>query len=72
MHQRGRRVTRNKQPGESPFGLAAASSTRLPAWTARWSRQLAPITALVLVAFGVLLASGLYDRLIGELGIVTS
>jgi len=59
----------------APFiaiALAAASSTRLPAWTARWSRQLAPITALVLVAFGVLLASGLYDRLIGELGIVTS
>lgn len=59
----------------APFiaiALAASSSARVPAWMARWSPRLAPATAVVLVAFGVALASGLYERIIGQLGFVSS
>lgn len=59
----------------TPFvaiALAATSLARVPSWMARWSPRVAPFAAATLVAFGVLLASGLYVRLVERLGVVTS
>lgn len=59
----------------TPFvaiALATASSTRVPVLIKQWSRRIAPVAALVLIGFGVLLASGLYERFVGELNIVAA
>jgi cytochrome c-type biogenesis protein len=56
----------------APFvaiALASASSTRVPTLIRRWSRRIAPVAALALIGFGVLLATGVYDRLVGEVNL---
>lgn len=54
------------------IALAAASSSRVPDWCRRWSARIEPVAAVLLVSFGVLLATGLYERLVGRLNVVAS
>lgn len=57
----------------TPFvaiALASASSPRIPELAKRWSARIAPVAAVAMIAFGVLLASGLYNRLVENLNLV--